>query len=52
MPGIAANARAVAALCPDEGTAALVLAGNACQVYNLKLDDNPGGEVNAGEAAR
>ena len=36
VPGIAANARAVAALCPDEETAALVLAGNACQVYNLK----------------
>jgi len=38
VPGIAANARAVAALCPDEETAGLVLAGNACQVYNLKLD--------------
>ena len=38
VPGIAANARAVAALCPDEETAALVLAGNACQVYNLKLE--------------
>jgi len=36
VPGIAANARAVAALCPDEETAALVLAGNACRVYNLK----------------
>lgn len=36
VPGIAANARAVAALCPDEPTAALVLAGNAARVYNLK----------------
>jgi hypothetical protein len=25
-------------VCPDEETAALVLAGNACQVYNLKLE--------------
>ena len=39
VPGIARNARAVAALCPDEETAALVLAGNARRVYNLK---NPG----------
>jgi uncharacterized protein len=39
VPGIAANARAVAALCPDQVTAALVLAGNACQVYNLKLPE-------------
>ncbi|GAA4603322.1 amidohydrolase family protein [Actinoallomurus liliacearum] len=38
VPGIAANARAVAALCPDEETAALVLAGNAARVYNLKLE--------------
>jgi hypothetical protein len=38
VPGIAANARAVAAVCPDEETAALVLAGNACRVYNLKLE--------------
>jgi predicted TIM-barrel fold metal-dependent hydrolase len=38
VPGIAANARAVVAVCPDEETAALVLAGNACQVYNLKLE--------------
>jgi hypothetical protein len=37
VPGIAKNARAVAALCPDESTAGLVLAGNAAQVYNLKL---------------
>jgi len=36
VPGIARNARAVAALCPDEETAALVLAGNAARVYNLK----------------
>ena len=41
VPGIAANARAVAGLCPDEETAALVLGGNACQVYNLKLDEQP-----------
>jgi uncharacterized protein len=40
VPGIARNARAVAALCPDAETAALVLAGNACRVYNLKI---PGG---------
>jgi uncharacterized protein len=37
IPGIAANARAVAALCPDDETADLVLAGNAARVYNLKL---------------
>jgi hypothetical protein len=37
VPGIARNARAVAAQCPDEATAALVLAGNACRVYNLKV---------------
>ena len=36
VPGIARNARAVAALCPDEETADLVLAGNAARVYNLK----------------
>ena len=35
VPGIAANARAVAGLCPDEETAALVLGGNAVRVYNL-----------------
>ena len=37
VPGIASNARSIAALCPDEATAALVLAGNACRVYNLKI---------------
>jgi predicted TIM-barrel fold metal-dependent hydrolase len=37
VPGIAKNARAIAALCPDEATATLVLAGNACRVYNLKV---------------
>ena len=37
VPGIAHNARAVAALCPDDETAGLVLAGNAARVYNLKL---------------
>ena len=36
VPGIAANAQAVAALCPDQATAALVLAGNAMRVYKLK----------------
>ena len=38
IPGISVNARAVAALCPDEETAGLVLAGNAARVYRLKLD--------------
>jgi uncharacterized protein len=37
IPGIARNARAVAALCPDDATAGLVLAGNAMQVYNLTV---------------
>jgi len=37
IPGIAVNARAVAALCPDDETAGLVLAGNAARVYNLTL---------------
>ena len=36
IPGIATNARAIAALCPDELTADLVLSGNAARVYNLK----------------
>ena len=40
VPGIAKNARAVVEICPDEETAALVLAGNACRVYHVKL---PGG---------
>ena len=35
VPGIARNARAVAALCPDEETAGLVLGGNAVRVYRL-----------------
>ncbi len=35
IPGIAANARAVAELMPDDETADLVLAGNAARVYNL-----------------
>jgi predicted TIM-barrel fold metal-dependent hydrolase len=39
VPGIAANARAVAGALPDEETAALVLAGNASAVYNLKLPE-------------
>jgi uncharacterized protein len=36
VPGIASNARAVAALCPSQEVADLVLAGNAVEVYNLK----------------
>jgi len=36
VPGIASNARAVRALCQDEAIAAMVLAGNAMRVYNLK----------------
>ena len=36
IPGIAANARAVAKLMPDEDTAAAVLAGNAIRVYRLE----------------
>jgi predicted TIM-barrel fold metal-dependent hydrolase len=36
-PGIAKNARAVAALCADAETADLVLAGNAIQVYRFTL---------------
>jgi predicted TIM-barrel fold metal-dependent hydrolase len=39
VPGIARNARAVAALCPDDDTAALVLAGNAARVFRLKVAD-------------
>ena len=35
IPGIARNARAVAALCPDDETADLVLAGNARRIYGL-----------------
>lgn len=38
IPGIAVNARAVAAVCPDDETADLVLADNAARVYNLKLE--------------
>jgi predicted TIM-barrel fold metal-dependent hydrolase len=37
IPGIASNAHAVAALCPDPETADLVLAGNATRVYGIKL---------------
>jgi predicted TIM-barrel fold metal-dependent hydrolase len=37
IPGIAVNARAVAALCSDEETADLVLWRNASLVYNLKV---------------
>jgi hypothetical protein len=37
VPGIARNARAIAQLCPDSETADLVLAGNAMQVYHLKI---------------
>jgi predicted TIM-barrel fold metal-dependent hydrolase len=35
IPGIAVNARAIAALMPDDETAARVLAGNAERVYRL-----------------
>ena len=35
VPGIAANARAVAKLCPDEETVGLALGGNALRVYGL-----------------
>ena len=35
IPGIAANARAVAKLLPDDDTVELVLSGNAARVYNL-----------------
>jgi predicted TIM-barrel fold metal-dependent hydrolase len=35
IPGIAVNARAVAALLPDNATVDLVLAGNAARVYGL-----------------
>jgi len=35
VPGIARNARAVAALCPNDEVADLVLAGNAARVYQL-----------------
>lgn len=37
VPGIAKNARAVAATCPDEETTRLVLSANAARVYNLKV---------------
>ena len=37
IPGIAANARAVAALLPDDETRDLVLAGNAMRVYGLQI---------------
>jgi uncharacterized protein len=37
IPGIAINARAVAALMPDDETADLVLWRNAAQVYGLKV---------------
>jgi uncharacterized protein len=40
VPGIAANARAIADLCPDPETTALVLGGNAMRVYRLKLDSS------------
>lgn len=37
IPGIAKNARAVAALLPDDDTRRVVLAGNAARVYHLTL---------------
>jgi predicted TIM-barrel fold metal-dependent hydrolase len=39
IPGIAANARAVAGLLPDDETCHLVLWRNAADVYNLKVPD-------------
>jgi predicted TIM-barrel fold metal-dependent hydrolase len=36
VPGIARNARAIAALCPDDESADLLLGGNAASVYHLK----------------
>lgn len=36
VPGIAANARAIAALCPSDEVVAQVLGGNAVRVYGLK----------------
>jgi len=42
VPGIERNARAVAALCPDDDTAALVLSGNASRVYNLGMTRGDG----------
>jgi predicted TIM-barrel fold metal-dependent hydrolase len=42
IPSIAANARAVAELCPDDETRRLVLAGNAERVYRLGVP-GPGG---------
>ena len=42
IPGIAANARAVGALCPDEDTVDAVLWRNACEVYSLKLPTEQG----------
>jgi predicted TIM-barrel fold metal-dependent hydrolase len=38
VPGIAKNARAIVALCPDAETADLVLGLNAFQVYNLEVE--------------
>lgn len=35
VPGMARNARAVAALCPDEETVGLVLGGNASRIYRI-----------------
>jgi predicted TIM-barrel fold metal-dependent hydrolase len=37
IPGIAANARAVAELLPDDETRGLVMWRNAAEVYRLKL---------------
>lgn len=36
VPGIAKNARSIAALCPDDETVRLVLGGNAVAVYGLE----------------
>src|ERR1700761_3591962 len=48
IPGIAANARAVAAVMPDDDTTAAVLAGNAVRVYHLKDPDDRVGPAGPG----
>jgi len=51
VASIARNARAVAALCPDEETTRLVLAGNASRVYHLKPAGGNGGASSSGTSA-
>jgi predicted TIM-barrel fold metal-dependent hydrolase len=48
-PGIAANARAVAKLMPDDDTIAAVLAGNAMRVYSLTQGTHQEMEKEKGE---